>query len=568
MTAIRATRPAHPGPFILPALALAFAAASVAVALDTDVQTTYAAMPGRAALDLGAGIGLIVAGILTWAQRPTGPVAVALGVAWLAHDWVGWVEGPAFARSVAMVAAPFLLPLLAHLVAGSATRVVALMYAVTALVSAGLALARDPFLDPNCWSNCNANVFLVHASPALGALIGDVWLRFALAAWPVLAAFAGWRLLTASRPGRAATWSILAPAALAAAACAAHTVLLLGDPVEDPRRDAFDAVFVARALAFVALAAGIVWTAVRARRARAAIARLAADLGETPEPGSLRTVLARTLGDPRLEVAYPRPGEATYVDAEGGPITVGDRRMTTAIVRNGEPVAIVIHDAALSGARELEREIGAAARLAVDNERLGAGVLAQLEDVRASRARIVETADTARKRIERDLHDGAQQRLLTVSFELRLARAAAEAGGQTELATMLAAAGDEVQTALEELRDLAHGIYPTILTEAGLGPALETLADDAPLPVEIAEVPDERFPEAVERAAYIAVSDVIEAADADYVSLTARRDGNLLAVDVGPLGAPPPEALTDRIGALGGHVEIVDDRLRAEIPCA
>jgi len=568
VTAIRATRPAHPGPFILPALALAFAAASVAVALDTDVQTTYAAMPGRAALDLGAGIGLIVAGILTWAQRPTGPVAVALGVAWLAHDWVGWVEGPAFARSVAMVAAPFLLPLLAHLVAGSATRVVALMYAVTALVSAGLALARDPFLDPNCWSNCNANVFLVHASPALGALIGDVWLRFALAAWPVLAAFAGWRLLTASRPGRAATWSILAPAALAAAACAAHTVLLLGDPVEDPRRDAFDAVFVARALAFVALAAGIVWTAVRARRARAAIARLAADLGETPEPGSLRTVLARTLGDPRLEVAYPRPGEATYVDAEGGPITVGDRRMTTAIVRNGEPVAIVIHDAALSGARELEREIGAAARLAVDNERLGAGVLAQLEDVRASRARIVETADTARKRIERDLHDGAQQRLLTVSFELRLARAAAEAGGQTELATMLAAAGDEVQTALEELRDLAHGIYPTILTEAGLGPALETLADDAPLPVEIAEVPDERFPEAVERAAYIAVSDVIEAADADYVSLTARRDGDLLAVDVGPLGAPPPEALTDRIGALGGHVEIVDDRLRAEIPCA
>ncbi len=568
MTAIRATRPAHPGPFILPALALAFAAASVAVALDTEVQTTYAAMPGRAALDLAAGIGLIVAGVLTWGQRPTGPLAVVLGVAWLAHDWVGWVEGPAFARSVAMVAAPFLLPLVAHLVAGSTTRIVALTYAVTALVSGGLALARDPFLDPNCWSNCNANVFLVHASPGVAGVIEDVWLRFSLAAWPLLAAFAWWRLGTASRPARAATWSILVPAALAAAAGAAHTVLLLSDPVEDPRRDAFDAVFVAQALAFVALAAGIAWTAVRAHRTRAAIARLAADLGEAPEPGSLRAVLAQTLGDPHLEVAYPLPGEATYVDADGGPIEVGDHRATTAIVRDGEPVALVIHDVALSGARELEREIGAAARLAVDNERLGAGVLAQLEDLRASRARIVETADAARRRIERDLHDGAQQRLLSVSFELRLARAAAEAEERDEIVAMLAAASDEVRTALEELRHLAHGIYPTILTEAGLGPALETLADDAPLPVEIGGMPDVRFPEAVERAAYIAVSDVIEAADADHVSLTARRDGELLIVEVGPLGAPPPETLTDRIGALGGRIEIVDDMLRAEIPCA
>ncbi len=564
MTAIRATRPVQPGPFILPALALAFAAASVVVTLDTEVQTTYAAMPGRAALDLAAGLGLVAAGVLTWAQRPTGPLAVALGVVWLAQDWVGWVEGPAFPRSVAMVVTPFLLPLLAHLVAGSATRAVALTYAVTALVSAGLALVRDPFLDPNCWSNCTDNVFLVHASPGAVRLIEGFWLPFSVVASLLVATFAIWRLWSASRPGRAATWTILVPAGLAALGGAAHAMLLLADPAEDPRRDVFDAVFVGRALAFVGLAVGVAWTVVRARWTRAAIARLAADLGETPEPGSLRAVLARTLGDQRLEVAYPLPGPQPYVDAEGRPIAL-DGRATTAIVRNDEPVAVVIHDSAVTGARELEREIGAAARLAVDNERLRAGVLAQLEDLRASRARIVEAGDAARRRIERDLHDGAQQRLLTVSFELRLARAAA--GGDAALATLLETTSDEVQAALEELRDLAHGIYPAVLTEAGLGPALETLADDAAIPVELGGWPDERFPEAVERAAYIIVSDRIDGL-ADYAEVTVMRDGDTLAVEIGPDASPPSVYLADRVGALGGRIGVEGDRLRAEIPCA
>ncbi len=200
------------------------------------------------------------------------------------------------------------------------------------------------------------------------------------------------------------------------------------------------------------------------------------------------------------------PGSQAYVDAEGRPVhePAAGARATTPIVRNGEPVAVVIHDRALPGAQELEREIGAAARLAVDNERLRAETLAQLEDLRSSRARIVEAGDSARRRIERDLHDGAQQRLLTLSYELRLARAAAEAAGDIRLAAELAASSEEVQAALEELRELAHGIYPVILTEAGLGPALETLADGAPLPVEVGKLPGERFPAAVERAAYVA----------------------------------------------------------------
>ena len=147
-------------------------------------------------------------------------------------------------------------------------------------------------------------------------------------------------------------------------------------------------------------------------------------------------------------------------------------------------MALVAHDTTLSGAEALEREIGAAARLAVDNERLRAGALSQLEDLRASRARIVDAGDAARRRLERDLHDGAQQRLLTLSFELRLARAAAEAAGDEELAGLLASSGAEVQAALDELRELAHGIYPAILTEAGLGPGAADAGRRRAVPVE------------------------------------------------------------------------------------
>jgi signal transduction histidine kinase len=587
VVAVRATRSAGLGRLVLPALAIAYGIVSAAVALDREVPTTYAAMSsGAAAVDLAAGLGLIVAGLVLWWERPVGslgPVTTLLGVAWLAPDWVGWEGGPALARSLAMVAAPFLLPLLVHLVlafpagriAGPAARfAVGLVYGVTAVVSVGRALFRDPFLDLHCWSNCTDNVFLVHSDPGLVDVLDGFWLRFSLAAWLVLAAIACWRLLSATRPARAAVGAVLVPAAVAAAAEVAYAIALLRDPAEDPQGEVFRAVFFARALSFACLAAGIAWTVVRNQRTRAALARLAADLGEAPQPGSLEAALARSLGDEGLEVAYPVPGSPAYVDAEGRPVEtpVRDRRRaTTPIVRNGEPVAVVIHHRSLSGARELEGEIGAAARLAVDNERLRAGLLAQLEDLRASRARIVETGDLARQRIERDLHDGAQQRLLTLFYELRLARAAADAEGDAELATKLDSSCTEVQAALAELRDLAHGIYPVILTEAGLGPALETLADEAPLAVEVEEIPGERFPEAVERAAYVVVSDAIEAAarkGADRLAVELRRDGARLLVRAGPLQSAPSVHLADRVGALGGRVEREDGALRAEIPCA
>jgi signal transduction histidine kinase len=571
---------------VLAGLAIAYGAASVAVALDYDpvAPTTYAATTsGTAAADIAAGLGMILAGLLVWWERPgssTGPVAAMLGVVWFAPDWVGWEAGPALARSVAMVAVPFLLALLVHLalavpagrVDGRRARLaVALAYLAAAFVAVGRALFRDPFFDRYCWSNCTDNVFLVHSDPALARALDDLWLWFSAAAGILLAAFACWRLLSATRAARAALWPVLVPGALAAAAMTASAVALLRDAAEDPQGGVFHAVFLAEALAFSCLAAGLVWTVVRQRRTKGAISRLAADLGAAPEPGAFRAALARSLGDPRLEVGYRMPGSLAYVNADGRPVAApADGRATTPIVRNGEPVALVIHDRALSGAQELEREIGAAARLAVDNERLRAEVLAQLEDLRASRARIVEAGDSARRRIERDLHDGAQQRLLTLLYELRLARAAADAEGNAGLAEQLASYGDEVQAALGEVRELAHGIYPAILTEAGLGPALETMADDAPLPVEIGAVPDERFGEPVERAAYVVAAAAIETASrngADHVALDVRREGDRVLVAIEGLDAAPSVQIADRVGALGGRISAGYGALLAEIPC-
>jgi signal transduction histidine kinase len=222
---------------------------------------------------------------------------------------------------------------------------------------------------------------------------------------------------------------------------------------------------------------------------------------------------------------------------------------------------------------ELGRALGSAARLSVENEALRAEAMAQLHALQASRARIVETADSARRRLERDLHDGAQQRLLALSYDVRLARAGAADDDDLELVSILGTAAVETEAALEELRELAHGIYPAILTEAGLGPALETLADQAPLPVELGDLPVERAALAVERTAYVVVDEAIGDAvgrEAAWVRARLRRDAGHLVVSIEDDGSPRRARLvhlSDRVGALGGSLEVGDTTLRAEIPC-
>ena len=196
---------------------------------------------------------------------------------------------------------------------------------------------------------------------------------------------------------------------------------------------------------------------------------------------------------------------------------------------------VVVHARGAVAEDDLAREIGSAARLAVDNERLQAELLARLHDLQASRTRIVETGDGVRRLLERNLHDGAQQRLLALAYDLRVARSAAQAAGEDELAVALEGAQDEAQAALEELRELAHGIFPAILTEAGLGPALWGLVDQAPFPVELTEPGGERYSPAVETAAYVVADDAIADAsrrDATHALVRVERSGTNLVVEI------------------------------------
>ena len=489
-------------------------------------------------------------------------------------------------RSLGSLAPPLLLAILFHLVLAFPrgrlqSRVsrgaVFAVYLLAIGVSVARALVRDPLLDLYCWRNCFDNSFLVHADPAVARTLDGIWLRSALAIGLVMVAVVVWRLVAASAAARRALWPGLVPGALAGAAEAAYAAALLHRSFENPRSMGFASIFLVRAGAVTSFALGLAWSVFRTRRTRAAVTSLAAELGDAPPPGKLRETLAAAVGDEQLEVVYPLDGSGGFVDGAGRPAAApvaGNGRAVTSIARDGHVVALVAHDAALLDGSGLELEVGPAARLAVENERLQAEVLAQLENLRASRSRIVERGDAERRRLERDLHDGAQQRLLALSYDLRLARNGAETDGDAQLAARLDMAVAETQTALGELRDLAQGIYPVVLAEAGLAPALATLADTAPLPLDLDEVTTERFTTPVETAAYATIVDATRdaaARGAARVMVYANREGGRLVVEVRDDGAEHRSSLVhlaDRIGALAGSLDMGRNGLRAEIPCA
>jgi signal transduction histidine kinase len=568
-------------------LSLAWAfAAILAVDPGADPPTTYAAASVAAQIaDIAAGLGLVVAGAFALTQpqaRRLGLLAMLAGVAWLGADWEG-ADGPPLLQSLGALTAPFTIVLVLHLAlalptgrvqAPSARTFIVVAYAIATAVSAGRALFRDPLLDLNCWRTCDNNSFLVHADPSIASTTTDLWLWVALALGLALLAVAAHRLVAATRPARRVLLPLLGPALLVGAFEAAYALALLRTPLEDPERTGLAGIFLTRSLGLAALALGLAWSVLRVPRTRARIARLASDLGEAPPPGKLREALVAALGDPDIDVVYPRSDSEQLIDANGRRAALPTSgRAVARIIRGDRTRALVVHDPALVDEPELERALGSTARLAVENEALRAEALAQLEELKASRARIVEAGDAARRRLERNLHDGAQQRLLALSYDLRLANAAARAEHDEALVAVLDAAGDDTASALDELRELAQGIHPAILAEAGLAPALQTLADEAPLPVELGNVVPERQTAAIETTAYVTVSEAIEDANrrrATFLGVRFDRENGRLVITAVDDGAPRSTrlvSLADRVGALGGSLDVAATTLRAELPC-
>jgi signal transduction histidine kinase len=557
-----------------------------------ETVTSYAVESEAARwVDLAAGLSLLavgVVGVVRRRSRTIGLIAFAAGIAWFAFDLDGWDGGSSIARALGALIAPLLPALLLHValaLPGGRLRsrparvIVGAAYLVALVVAVGRAAVRDPFLDAYCWRNCSDNVFLLHADAGVGRALDLVWLWSSVALGIAVVGVAVGRVVAATAPGRRMLAPALVPAALAGAAEAGHAALVLFRGLEDPELTSFSVAFFARAVTLCGLAAGIAWVVAGERRRRARVARLASELGEAPRPGQLRDALATALRDPDVDVLYWVADPGRFVDAAGvarsvDPADSGRGRAVTRITRAGRLVAVVVHDPALVSGNELEREIGSAARLAVENEALRAEVLAQVNELRASRARIVETGDAARRRLERNLHDGAQQRLLAVLFELRLARTRAQAGDDAATERLVDDATEEVELAFADLRTLARGIYPAALTEAGLEAALETFAETAPIAVELDEVVEARYPAAVESGAYVTVAEAIRDAEgrgASFVSVRATQSDGVLVITAHDDGTARTDGLrhvADRVGALGGSLVLAGTQLRAEIPCA
>ena len=550
--------------------------------------TSYAGSSVAAgAIFVVAGLGLSLVGLvasLTGRSSRIGDLALLAGMLWFSPAWVGWHDGPPVVISLAMVAGTFTFPVVVHLVLAFpsgkvqgpvAAALVGALYVESTVVAVLLALLRDPFFDPRCWANCTENVFLVRSMPRLASVaqVADRWLVTAAAA--SLLAVCVWRLMTASSPGRRGLMPVAGPGMLMAAATASHGIALQFLPTETVSEPALRAIFFAWCSSAILLAIGLLFAQLRTRAQRRAVARIGSSLGDMPAPGSVESALRRAVGDPDLRIAYWLPESERYVDATGHPMpepAATPGRTLTALVRDGRRVALVVHTATHP---ELEREIGAALRLGVENERLQAEVLARLDELRASRARIVETADAERRRMERDLHDGAQQQLLALSYDLRLAHAQAAKHGNVLTASLLSTGVTEAREALGELRGLAHGIYPAVLTEAGLVPALQTYADEASVPVEIGvESELGRCPSAIETAAYLVVTEAVEDSvgrGAGYAAVTAVREDGWLVITVDDDGSDrrsPMLQVADRVGAAGGSLSVEATRVRAEFPCA
>jgi signal transduction histidine kinase len=324
----------------------------------------------------------------------------------------------------------------------------------------------------------------------------------------------------------------------------------------------------------------------RTRLDRSAVGDLAIELDQAWSPGRLEQALARVLHDPTLQLAYWLPDRQGFVDAAGRPVELppadGDRGVTV-LRHDDDTVAALLHDPALDDDPQLVQAVAATARMAIENQRLQAEVRAQLEEVRASRARIVAFGDAERRRVERNLHDGAQQRLVNLSLTLGIARSQPAAASDGELAAALDEAAAELRLALTELRELARGIHPVILSEAGLGPALASLAERSPIPATVAAAPPDRLPARVEETAYYVASEApanaAKHAHATAVTTSARRCERGLVVEVGDDGAGGADpngsglrGLADRVAAVDGRLEVRSPAgqgtwITAELPC-
>ena len=501
--------------------------------------------------DLAAGWTFIGCGLIGWGRRPesrTGPLMAATGFTWFVGNFaqvgvaaVAWVA----AHLVYLHRGPLVQLVLTYPSGRPGSRL------VRGAVAVGYAAA---VITPS-WDSEAATILLA------GLLLGVCAREYG-------------RAVGGARRARLLALQAAAGLSLVLAGTAAARLLL-------PQGEVSGASLLAYEVALCVLAGGLLAGVLVAPWQQTAVTDLVVELGEA-RSGTLRGELSRALGDPSLEMGYWLPDRAGFVDAEGRVLALpdpGSGRSVTTVEREGQPVAVLVHDPAVLDDPGLLEAVTSAAQLAAANARLRAEVQARVEELAASRRRILQAGDEERRRLERRLHDGAEARLRELAGTLRRGHWSAS-GEQTR--EQLARSQEQLTRTLEELRRLAQGLHPRVLSEHGLADALAALAKDLPVPVDL-NVASTQLPQRLAVVAYFvcaeALANTVKHAAAARVTVAITADDGRLRVEItddGVGGADPVRGsglrgLADRVETIGGTLRVESvpgrgTRLAAEIP--
>lgn len=569
-------------------VAAAASVAGAAVAAAVVMGEASAARVALVAVGLLIGWSFLWVGALAWRRRPDSPVGAllcAVGVAWFVSGL--WLSQAALLHTLGVAATDLYYAVLVHMLLafpdGRLGRAERVLVGAGYLAGVGLQVAAMPFLDSAAVLGCACppNLLLVRRDDEVARLLLDLG---ELAGLVVLVVVVGllirrWRA-AGHRPRRALEPVLAAGVAvlgLVAASLGADRLTTAGQASGAGR-----ALLVVSLVALAAVPYAFLAGLARSRLSAAgAVGTLLERLAAAPGTGELRAAVSSALGDPSVAVAYWLPDRGQHVDEDGRPVELpapGSGRAVLPVERGAQRVGVVVHDAALPAEPGLLGRVGAAAALALENERLGAELRARVRELERSRAEVVATGDAERRRLERDLHDGAQQRLVAVRLSLGLARAELDGspGGR-----LLDEAATELDAALSELRELARGLHPSVLATRGLAAAVEGLAARSPVPVKV-DVEVGRLPAPLEAAAYFVVAEGLTnvakhaRADTARVRVLVAAAGLLVEVsDDGRGGADPRGSgllgLAARVAALEGTLVVADAQcggtvLRAALP--
>ncbi|MGW7412606.1 sensor histidine kinase [Streptomyces sp. NPDC054863] len=570
-------------------MAAAALAAAVSASAGSWAYVRAGGSAGDVARDLAVGLAYAGGGLTAWWHRPanrTGQLMIAEGITWFLGNLQGTGVPALFALGAWWEALN--MAVLVHLVlsfpdgrlgSALARRLVGFSYGLVAVGGLLRALTYDPaavateatYLSCN---DCGPN--LLHV-PALTDLFTPVDTVYRMLGWVlsivlVVAIVRRWQQASVAR--RRALLPAWIAIALASAFLLWDLLLLL---LPTPPSGSFqEAVFLLSDLTQVAVPVAFLVGLLRMRLQRAEVGDLVIDLGTDPDQDRLREVLGRVLGDPGLRLGLWQEETGAYTDGAGETVRGEGAGRTRVDSSRGTPLALLHHDPALDEDPELLEAVGAALRLALENVWLRT----QAKEVTS---RIVRAADAERGRLERDLHDGAQARLVFALMALRRVDKGLADHPDPSLRRSVGEVEESLTLALEELRGIAHGIHPAVLTREGLGPALTALAQQAAMPVVVAAEP-RRYDPVVESTAYFTVCEALANASkharAKAVSVSARQSGDRLVVetvDDGIGGADTSRGsglrgLADRLAAVDGILQVDSPagggtRIRAELPC-